>query len=55
MQEVVWWQSSASVQQQAFHGAVRWRGVPASDKGNEDTLTKQEKFLDEADPSQGFG
>ena len=54
MQEVVWWQSPARVQQQAFHGAVHWRGVPVSDKENEDALTKQEKFLDEADPSQGF-
>lgn len=55
MQEVVWWQSSASVQQQAFHGSEHWRGVPASDEHNGGTLMKQEKFLDEANPSQGFG
>lgn len=37
------------------HGAVRWRGVPASHKESEDALTKQEKFVDQANPSQGFG
>lgn len=55
MQEVAWWQSSASVQQQAFHGVVYWRGVPAYDKENEDILTKQGNFLADADLSPGFG
>jgi len=54
MQEVAWWQGSASIQQQAFHRAVQWRTVPASNKENEDTLTKQEKFPCETDPYQCF-
>lgn len=46
-----------SVQQQAFHGVVYWRGEPAYDKKkkNEDILTKQGNFLDDADSSPGFG
>lgn len=56
MQEGVGWPSSASIQQQAgIPWSLHWCGVPASDKENEDALTKQEKFLDEANPSQGFG
>lgn len=44
-----------SVQQQAFHGVVYWRGVPAFDKENEDILKKQGNFLDDAEPTPGFG
>jgi hypothetical protein len=36
-----------------WSGALAWSA--SSDKENEDILTKQENFLDEADPSQGFG
>lgn len=44
-----------TVQQQTFHRVVYWRGVPACDKENEDILTKQANFLDDADSSPGFG
>lgn len=49
MQEALWWQDL-----QVSNKALQWRGVPASDEGNEDTLTKPEKFPCETDPSQCF-